>query len=539
MKINGYEIVINVLSDNLTPQEAIGRMAHNLREPKQAKKIQYLKRSSKNNKYYIQNQYGALVDVSQTQTMHEDIDKIIQEKLFKFKADYEKQKITDKNGKAKKRAWQKKMTPFTEILLTFGTQRPKEAKEGLNKDESAFINGLDMLPRVMGFINGYCNKYGVECISACEHNDEKTKHWQIIFENYDYANHTCIRRNKTQMSKYGKELQDMGADAFRGIAVRGVRGSEATHKNLKQMHETDISYENEKALENEINSNFKGYVNEIFEEVKPLIGKSYYKISKDNMDEFVRTTSEVIYAAAEENITILQTPKLKEQIDELEKQLASKSEVFAQNKELEANNELLLKENSELKELNAKFSDKEIIISQQNEIKELKEAIKQKDIVVKELENKISSDEKILEQAQTNETEMKRLKYIEGQKINIEIQNKYIEEEKAKLETQINIYKKQADKAEILNKKREKTLYKLKNATKINRTIQKEKHKLEEENKRLKEENGLLMAFKDKIITFFKRVANTIPTIKDFINNEAQEIKEDIFRGNDVGMGMG
>ena len=47
------------------------------------------------------------------------------------------------------------------------------------------------------------------------------------------------------------------------------------------------------------------------------------------------------------------------------------------------------------------------------------------------------------------------------------------------------------------------------------------------------------MAFKDKIITFFKRVANTIPTIKDFINNEAQEIKEDIFRRNDVGMGMG
>ena len=341
------------------------------------------------------------------------------------------------------------------------------------------------------------------------------------------------------MSKYGKELQDMGADAFRGIAVRGVRGSEATHKNLKQMHKTEISYENEKALENEINSNFKGYVNEIFEEVKPLIGKSYYKISKDDMDEFVKTTSEVIYAAAEENITILQAPELNEQIDELEKQLASKSEVFAQNKELETNNELLLKENSELKELNTKFSDKEIVISQQNEIKELKEAIKQKDIVVKELENKISSDEKILKQAQTNETEIKRLKYIEGQKINIEIQNKYIEEEKAKLETQINIYKKQAGKAEILNKKREKTLYKLKNATKINRTIQKEKQKLEEENKRLKEENGLLMAFKDKIITFFKRAANTIPTIKDFINNEAQEIKEDIFRRNDVGMRRG
>ena len=539
MKINGYEIVINVLSENLTPQEAIGRMAHNLREPKQAKKIRYLRRGSKSNKYYVQSLFGALVDMSQTQTTHDNIEKLIKEKLSKFKTDYEKQKITDKNGKAKKRAWQKKMTPFTEIILSFGTQRKKGKNEGLNKKESDFINALDIFSRANKFINEYCNKYGVECIAACEHNDEKTKHWQIIFENYDYANHTCIRRNKTQMSKYGKELQDMGADAFRGIAVRGVRGSEATHKNLKQMHKTEIFYENEKALKNEIDSSVQEYVNEIFEEVKPLIGKSYYKISKDDMYEFVKTTSEVIYAAAKENITILQAPKLKEQIDELEKQLASKSEVFAQNKELQANNELLLKENSELKELNAKFSDKEIVISQQNEIKELKEAIKQKDIIINELENKISSDEKILEQAQTNETEIKRLKYIEGQKINIEIQNKYIEEEKAKLETQIKIHKEQADKVEVLNKKREKTLYKLKNATKVNRTIQKEKQKLEEENKRLKEENGLLMAFKDKIITFFKRVANTIPAIKDFINNEAQEIKEDIFRRNDVGMGIG
>ena len=338
------------------------------------------------------------------------------------------------------------------------------------------------------------------------------------------------------MSKYGKELQDMGADAFRGIAVRGVRGSEATHKNLKQMHETEISYENKKALGNEITSKFKEYVNEIFEEVKPLIGKSYYKISKDDMDEFVKTTIEVLYAAAKENITILQAHELKEQIDELEKQLASKSEVFAQNKELETNNELLLKENSELKELNAKFSDEEIVISQQNEIKELKETIKQKDVVVKELENKISSDKKILEQAQANEAEMKRLKYIEGQKINIEIQNKYIEEEKAKLETQINIYKKQANKAEILNKKREKTLYKLKNATKINRTIQKEKQKLEEENERPKEENALLKAFKDKVVNFFKSVANKILAIKEFIYDNAPEIKGEVFERRDMGI---
>lgn len=538
MKINGYEIVINVLSDNLTPQEAIGRMAHNLREPKQAKKIRYLRRGSKSNKYYVQSPFGALVDMSQTQTTHDNIEKLIKEKLSKFKADYEKQKITDKNGNVKRRSWQKKMTPFTEIILSFGTQRPKEPKEGLNKDESDLINGLDMLPKVMGFINGYCNKYGVECISACEHNDEKTKHWQIIFENYDYVNHSCIRRNKTQMSKYGKELQDMGADAFRNIAVRGIRGSKAIHQNLKQMHKTEISYENEKALKNEIDSGVKEYVNENFEKVKPLIGESYYKISKDGMSEFTKTISEVIYDAAKENITILQAPELKEQIDELEKQLASKSEVFAQNKELETNNELLLKENSELKELNAKFSDEEIVISQQNEIKELKEAIKQKDIVAKELENKISSDEKILEQAQTNETEIKRLKYIEGQKINIEIQNKYIEEEKAKLEKQVAIYKEKASKVECLNEKREKTAQKLKQAVEVNKTIRKERRELVKENERLKEENALLKAFKDKVVNFLNSIANKIPIIKEFIENEMSDTKRERVGEMDTGIGM-
>lgn len=33
----------------------------------------------------------------------------------------------------------------------------------------------------MDFINKYCKKYGVECVAAAEHNDEKTKHWQILF----------------------------------------------------------------------------------------------------------------------------------------------------------------------------------------------------------------------------------------------------------------------------------------------------------------------------------------------------------------------
>ena len=539
MKINGYEIVINVLSENLTPQEAISRMAHNLREPKQAKKIQYLRRGSKSNKYYVQSPFGALVDMSQTQTTHDNIEKLIKEKLSKFKADYEKQKITDKNGNVKRRSWQKKMTPFTEIILSFGTQRPKEPKEGLNKDESDLINGLDMLPKVMDFINGYCNKYGVECISACEHNDEKTKHWQIIFENYDYANHTCIRRNKTQMSKYGKELQDMGADAFRNIAVRGIRGSKAIHQNLKQMHKTEISYENEKALKNEIDSGVKEYVNENFEKVKPLIGESYYKISKDGMSEFTKTISEVIYDAAKENITILQAPELKEQIDELEKQLVDKGKALEQVRDLESKNKALLKEKSDLEELNEAFNDKDIVVSQKNEIDKLRQSLEQKDTMITKLESQALANEEVVKQAKASKDELVRLKNIETQKTNIVTQKERIEKEKAELETQIKIHKEQADKVEVLNKKRKKTLYKLKNATKVNRAMQKEKQELEEENKRLKEENALLKAFKDKIVNFFKSVANKIPIIKEFIEDKAPEIKEDIFRRNDVGMGMG
>lgn len=45
----------------------------------------------------------------------------------------------------------------------------------------------------MDFINKYCKKYGVECVAAAEHNDEKTKHWQILFLNYDFTKHACIR----------------------------------------------------------------------------------------------------------------------------------------------------------------------------------------------------------------------------------------------------------------------------------------------------------------------------------------------------------
>ncbi|WP_276710279.1 hypothetical protein, partial [Campylobacter rectus] len=54
MKINGYEIVVSILSDNINSQKAVGRMAHILREAKQTKKLKYLRGYGKDNKFLAQ-----------------------------------------------------------------------------------------------------------------------------------------------------------------------------------------------------------------------------------------------------------------------------------------------------------------------------------------------------------------------------------------------------------------------------------------------------------------------------------------------------
>ena len=383
MKINGYEIVVSALSDNLNSQKAVGRMAHILREAKQTKKLKYLRGSAKDNKYFIQNNFGVLQELSYSGNLtHQEIKGMINKQLSKFQEDYENQYITDKNGKSKKRAWQKKMTPFTEVLIAFGTQRPKEEKEGLNKEESDFISGLEITYNVMTFINEYCKKYGVECIAATEHNDEKTKHWHIFFTNYDRINHACIRRKKKEMSEYGKELQDMSADAFSHIAVRGLRGSNAVHRKLKLMHK----------IEQEFND---------LQELKGSI-----RLEAENAAKLISKITDMVFKKTKENTTIVQESFLLDQINELTKQLMDKGKILSKNKELETNNEFLLKENLELKEQNAMFADKDTIVSQQNEIKALKQLSEQKDALMVDLENTISNNEEIIIQAKKDKDDL-------------------------------------------------------------------------------------------------------------------------------------
>jgi hypothetical protein len=70
-----------------------------------------------------------------------------------------------------------------------------------------------------------------------EHNDEKTKHYQLIFTNYQFENHKNLRFNgKGETLKFDRSMQEIGGAAFEGIALRGEICSKARHKNLKQIH---------------------------------------------------------------------------------------------------------------------------------------------------------------------------------------------------------------------------------------------------------------------------------------------------------------
>ncbi len=112
-----------------------------------------------------------------------------------MKDDYESQIKTYKNGKVVKNRWRDNMVGFSEVVISFGTKRPKEPKEGLNKTEVNFINAQVSLDRVRRFTNDYCAKYGVKCLLVVEHNDEKTKHYQLIFTNYLFQEHKNTRFN--------------------------------------------------------------------------------------------------------------------------------------------------------------------------------------------------------------------------------------------------------------------------------------------------------------------------------------------------------
>ena len=190
LQIGGHSLVLCVRSEFLTLKKAIIRYEHNVREVKHASKIGYLRGNSRNNRYLV---LSEMPNGDREFNDRKYIKALLKKYHEKMKADYEAQSKIYKNGRIVKNRWRENMVGFSEIVISFGTQRPKEPKEGLSQIETNFINAQVSLDRVRRFANYYCAKYGVKCLLIAEHNDEKTKHYQLIFTNYQFENHKNLR----------------------------------------------------------------------------------------------------------------------------------------------------------------------------------------------------------------------------------------------------------------------------------------------------------------------------------------------------------
>lgn len=394
--IKDHNLVINVRSDFLTYGRAIGRFAHACREKNQTEHIKYLNKNPITlNRYKLLSEFNGNGNMRDANSKDDELHNIAFVKKFlkgyqeSFKEDYTKQFYAQKrNGKETpiKKSWRKDMSSFCEIIITFGTDRKKEPKEGLNEEESKFVNENIRMDRVMRFVNAYCSKYGVKCLLIAEHNDEKTKHYQIIFTNYNFEKHANLRfSGRSQTAKFGKELQDMGAEAFEGQVLRG-KPSNNRHKSLTQMHQITREYKSEQELKEKIQKLIEAEANKYMQKKETLLGDEYFRLESNEKRALIAGLRNSVFEQLQENITITSDEKLKEQVELLTKQAMEQAKIIEDGKE--KNIELAReKELDDLKETQAE-QDNEITIlrhkleahiNQQTKIDEQNALIESKD----------------------------------------------------------------------------------------------------------------------------------------------------------------
>ena len=371
--IKDQNLVISVRSDFLTYGRAIGRFAHACREKNQKKHIKYLNKNPITiNRYKLLSEFNSNGNMRDANAKDDELHNIAFVKNFlkgfqdSFKEDYAKQSYTQKRkGKDRviRRTWRKDMAGFCEIIITFGTDRKKEPKEGLSEEESKFINENIRMDRVMRFVNAYCSKYGVKCLLIAEHNDEKTKHYHIIFTNYNFEKHANLRfSGRAQTAKFGKELQDMGAEAFEGQVLRG-KPSKNRHKSLTQMHQIASEYQSEQELKEKIQKLIEAEANKYMQKKEPLLGDEYFRLESNEKRALIAGLRNSVFEQLQENITITSDEKLKEQVELLAGQIIEQSKIIEEGREksikILKEKEQLEKELDELKETKAE-QDKEI-----------------------------------------------------------------------------------------------------------------------------------------------------------------------------------
>lgn len=379
--INGHNLVINVRSDFLTYGRAIGRFAHACREKNQKKHIKYLNKNPVTiNRYKLLSEFNNNGNMRDANSKDDELHNIAFVKnLLKgfqesFEKDYTKQSYTQKRKGIEtliNKSWRKDMAGFCEIIITFGTDRKKEPKEGLNKEESKFVNENIRMDRVIRFINTYCAKYGVKCLLIAEHNDEKTKHYHIIFTNYNFEKHVNLRfSGRAQTAKFGKELQDMGAEAFKGQVLRG-KPSNNRHKSLTQMHQIAREYQSEQELKEKIQKLIEAEANKYMQKKEPLWGDEYFRLEPNEKRALIAGLRNSVFEQLQENITITSDEKLKEQVELLAGQITEQNKIAEENKEKSIE---VLKEKEQLeKELD---KQKDIQTSNDEEIAQLRHSLK-------------------------------------------------------------------------------------------------------------------------------------------------------------------
>lgn len=399
--INDHNLVINVRSGFLTYGRAIGRFAHACREKNQTEHIKYLNKNPTTiNRYKLLSEFNGNGNMRDANGKDDElhnmafVKKLLKDFQDSFKEDYTAQSYTQKrNGKDTviKKSWRKDMRSFCEIIITFGTDRKKEPKEGLNDEESKFINENICMDRVMRFVNAYCAKYGAKCLLVAEHNDEKTKHYHIIFTNYNFEKHANLRfSGRSKTAKFGKELQDMGAEAFEGQVLRG-KSSKNRHKNLTQMHQIASEYKSEQELKEKIQKLIEAEANKYMQKKEPLLGDEYFRLEPNEKRALIVGLRNSVFEQMQENITITSDEQLKEKVELLDEQVTEQSKIIEEDKkkslEVLKEKEQLEKELDELKETQAK-QDNEITIlrhklkahtNQQTKIDEQNALLKSKD----------------------------------------------------------------------------------------------------------------------------------------------------------------
>ena len=360
--INDHNLILNVRSDFLTYGRAIGRFAHACREKNQTEHIKYLNKTPATiNRYKLLSEFNGNGNMRDANSKDDELHNMaFVKKLLKgfqdsFKEDYTAQSYTQKrNGKDTviKKSWRKDMRSFCEVIITFGTDREKEPKEGLNDEESKFINENICMDRVMRFVNAYCAKYGAKCLLVAEHNDEKTKHYHIIFTNYNFEKHANLRfSGRSKTAKFGQDLQDMGAEAFEGQVLRG-KPSKNRHKSLTQMHQIAREYQSEQELKEKIQKLIEAEANKYMQKKETLLGDEYFRLEPNEKRALIVGLRNSVFEQLQENITITSDQQLKEQSKSIEEYKKKNIEVTIEKEQVE-------KELGKLKEIQAS-KDQEI-----------------------------------------------------------------------------------------------------------------------------------------------------------------------------------